>query len=141
MYEEAITNLQKAVELSGGEPGPLSALGYTYAVFGKRKEALKILHQLTLSNAAPDQIAHVYVGLGEKDQALDWLQKAVADHRLWPAALVYVSLGEKDLAFDCLQKYVADHKIGPTGLRARALDSIKSDRRYAELLRQTGLPP
>jgi TolB-like protein/DNA-binding winged helix-turn-helix (wHTH) protein/Flp pilus assembly protein TadD len=112
MYAEAIPNLQKAVDLSEGKNGPLSALGYTYGVFGKRKEALKILHQLTLSNAAPDLVAKVYVGLGEKDRAFDVLQKAVADHSIWP----------------------------PT-LRTRELDSIRSDPRWAELLSGIGLPP
>jgi hypothetical protein len=112
MYEDAIANLKKAVDLSEGGPGPLSALGYTYGVFGKRKEALKILHQLTRSNAAPELIAKVYLGLGETDRAFDYLQKAVADH-----------------------------SIHPPSLRDQELDSIKSDRRYTELLHRMGLPP
>jgi len=112
MYEEAIAYIQKAVDLSEGGPGPLSALGYTYGVFGKRKEALKILHQLTLSNAGPDDVALVYVGLGEKDRAFDVLQKAVADHSIWPPFL-----------------------------RSAELKSIRSDPRWAELLRRMGLPP
>jgi serine/threonine-protein kinase len=114
MYEEAIANLQKAVDLSEGKNGgSLSALGYTYGVFGKRKEALKILHQLTLSNAAPLQIARVYVGLGEKDRAFDWLQKGVANHR--------IDLGVLRMS--------------------KEMESIRSDPRYAELLRRVGLPP
>jgi tetratricopeptide (TPR) repeat protein len=48
MYQEAIANKQKAVDLSGGDPEYLTQLAGTYAKFGKRKEALKILHQLTL---------------------------------------------------------------------------------------------
>jgi tetratricopeptide (TPR) repeat protein len=112
MYEDAIANLKKAVDLSEGGPGPLSALGYTYGVFGKRKDALKILHQLTQSNAAPELIAKVYLGLGEKDRAFDYLQEAVTDH-----------------------------SIHPPSLRSSELDSIKSDSRYAELLRRMGLPP
>jgi TolB-like protein/Flp pilus assembly protein TadD len=113
MYKEAIANLQKAVDLSEGKNGSLSALGYTYGVFGKRKEALTILHQLTLSNAAPFQIARVYVGLGEKDRAFDWLQKGVAKHR--------IDFGQL--------------RIWPE------MKSIRSDPRYAELLRRAGLPP
>src|SRR5262249_12556391 len=70
MYPEAIANLQKAVDLSGGTPQFLSALGYTYGVWGKRNEALKILHQLTLlsKRVSPYNIAMVYVGLGAKDR-------------------------------------------------------------------------
>jgi TolB-like protein/Flp pilus assembly protein TadD len=112
MYKEAIKNRQKAVDLSEDKNGPLSGLGYTYGVFGKREEALKILHQLTLSNAAPENITLVYVGLGEKDRAFDVLQKAVADRSIWPPVLRMVEL-----------------------------NSIRSDPRWAEMLRGVGLPP
>src|SRR5262249_53883616 len=110
-------NEQKAVDLSGGaEVGPLSALGYTYGVSGKRNEALKILHQLTLLSKS----------------------RYVPPYNI---ALVYVSLGEKDRAFDWLQKAVADHSIPLVPLRAaKELDSIRSDPRYAELMRRIGLP-
>jgi hypothetical protein len=67
---------------------------------------------LTLSNAEPELIAKVYLGLGETDRVFDYLQKAVADHSIHP----------------------------PT-LKNGGLDSIKSDPRYAELLRRMGLPP
>ena len=95
----------------------MSALGYTYGVFGKRKEALKILHQLTFlskrRNVPPYDIALVYVGLDEKDLAFDWLQKGVANHR--------INLGEL--------------RISPE------MKSIRSDSRYADLLRPMGLRP
>jgi hypothetical protein len=84
-------------------------------VFGKREEALKILHQLTLSNAEPETSENL--------------------------ALVYVGLGEKDRAFDVLQKAVADHSIWPPILRMPELNSIRSDPRWAEMLRRVGLPP
>src|SRR5262249_32331188 len=75
MYPEAIANIQKAVDLSGGTPQFLSALGYTYGVWGKRNEALKILHQLILLSkrryVSPYNLARVYLGLGEKDRAFD----------------------------------------------------------------------
>jgi TolB-like protein/DNA-binding winged helix-turn-helix (wHTH) protein/Flp pilus assembly protein TadD len=116
MYQDAFAEIQKGVTLSGGAPGPLSALGYTYGVSGKRHEALKILEQLTLfSNrryVSPYDIALVYVGLGEKDRAFDWLQKAVADRSI---PLVSLRAGEE-------------------------MDSLRSDPRYAELLNRIGLP-
>jgi TolB-like protein/DNA-binding winged helix-turn-helix (wHTH) protein/tetratricopeptide (TPR) repeat protein len=115
MYQDAIAEIQKGVSLSGGAPGPLSALGYTYGVSGKRDEALKILQQLTLFSkhryVSPYDIALVYVGLGEKDRAFDWLQKAVADR-----------------------------SIPLVSLRREEMDSLRSDPRYAELLNRIGLP-
>jgi tetratricopeptide (TPR) repeat protein len=116
MYRDAIAEIQKGVSLSGGAPGPLSALGYTYGVSGNRDEALKILPQLTLLSkrryVSPYDIALVYVGLGEKDRAFDWLQKAVADRSI---PLVSLRTGEE-------------------------MDSLRSDPRYTELLDRIGLP-
>jgi len=55
-------------------------LGQAYAVAGKRDEALKILDELQ-RRAVPRYvslffIALIYAGLGEKDQAFAWLEKA-----------------------------------------------------------------
>jgi TolB-like protein/DNA-binding winged helix-turn-helix (wHTH) protein/tetratricopeptide (TPR) repeat protein len=117
MYQDAIAHLQKAIELTGGEPGPLSALGYTYAVLGRRNEALKVLQQLTLLSkrryVSPYDIALIYVGLGEKDLAFDWLEKGVTDHDIPLASL----------------------RIEPEWA------SLRSGSRYSELIRRTGLPP
>jgi len=117
MYPEAIAQFQKAVDLSGGAPGALSALGYTYGLSGKRAKALKILQQLTLLSrrryVRPYDIARVYVGLGEKDRAFDWLEKAVANRSIALPELRY----------------------------QKELDSIRSDPVYSELIRRIGLPP
>ena len=118
MYQEAIAQSQKGVSLSGGNPGSLASLGYTYALSGKRVEARKILKQLAqLSKrryVSPYSIAMIYVGLGEKDLAFDWLEKALADR-------------SSELVFS---------------LRIDArMDTLRSDPRYAELLRRMGLPP
>jgi serine/threonine-protein kinase len=116
MYPEAILSYQKDVELSGGAPGSLSELGYTYGVSGKRDKAFEILERL----------------------------KQLSKRRRVKAfqfALVYVGLGEKDRAFDWLQKGFADHDIDPGNLRRKEMESIRSDPRYAELMRGIGLPP
>jgi Flp pilus assembly protein TadD len=116
MYPEAIEQLQKGVDLSGGSPQPLSLLGYTYGVSGKREKALAIVQKLKLLSkrryVSPYDIAVVYAGLGEKDLAFDWLQKAVADRS---GKLVHIKYDEK-------------------------LDTLHSDPRYSELLRRIGLP-
>ena len=78
MYEEAIQEFQEAVDLSEGEP--VWELGYAYAVAGNRGEAQKVLEELKkLSKwryVSPYGIALIYAGLGEKDQAFEWLEKA-----------------------------------------------------------------
>jgi TolB-like protein/Flp pilus assembly protein TadD len=83
-HEEAVAESQKAVSLSRGEPGPLSTLGHAYAVLGKRAEAQKLLGELKdLSKrryVSPLNVALIYAGLGDKAQALEWLERAYEDH-------------------------------------------------------------
>src|SRR5882724_2135180 len=78
-HSEAIAELEKAVELSGRERWPLRDLGYGYAISGKRAEALAILKELEgkyqKHETIGEDLAAVYAGLGEKDQAFAWLEK------------------------------------------------------------------
>jgi len=117
MYPNSIAAYQKARDLSGADPtDALFGLGYTYAVWGKRAEALKILAELKAQSKrryiSPSSIARIYVGLGEKDRAFDWLQKAVTDHDI---RLLQVKNSE-------------------------AWASLRSDPRFPELLNRIGLP-
>jgi adenylate cyclase len=80
-YAEAIAAFQKAIKLfPGGSSIAEAELAHTYAVLGNREEAQKIiaeLQQLSKSKYVSSfQIAAIYAGLGEKDQAFAWLEKA-----------------------------------------------------------------
>src|SRR5262249_37259487 len=81
-YAEAISELKKATELSASGDARAS-LGYAYAVSGRRSEAQRILAELQeqskLRQVNPIHIAKIHAGLGEKDLALDWLEKAFQD--------------------------------------------------------------
>ena len=83
MYEEAIAEFQKAVALSQGDPVQVAGLGHGFAVARKRAEAQKILNELKeLSKRRyfpPYFIALIYVGLDDKNQAFEWLEKAFAE--------------------------------------------------------------
>ncbi len=110
-YNEAIGEFQKAIELSGGSVPCTSNLAYAYAVSNKRNEAVKILNDLkTRSTRNPSEIALMYVGLGEKDQAMKWLEKAYAEH------------------------------FNPSILLRPAFDPLRSDPRFQNLVRRIGLP-
>jgi tetratricopeptide (TPR) repeat protein len=66
-----------------GDPWTSGQLGYAYGLTGKTREAQEILKQLLGSShqyirALP--IARVYVGMGDREHALEWLQKAVDQH-------------------------------------------------------------
>src|SRR5262245_1054948 len=93
MYQQAVAELQRARALSGEDHVTAAALGHAYAMSGKRAEAIKALEELKelseRSYVPPYDFAVVYTGLGEKDKALEWLQKAVEDRS---AYLVYLNV-------------------------------------------------
>jgi Tfp pilus assembly protein PilF len=119
MYEEAITEQKKAIasDPPEGSWGRTADLGYAYAVAGKRDEAQKILDELKelakQRYVPPNAFAVIYMGLGDKDQAFAWLDKTFEAR---PDNLYFL-------------------KVSPQ------YDSLRSDPRFAELLRRLKLAP
>lgn len=79
-YDEAIAAFAKAKELSGGSTEPVTQLGYALAKSGRRDKARATLEELK-SFAAKDYLptyflAVIYNGLGEKEEALKYLEKS-----------------------------------------------------------------
>jgi tetratricopeptide (TPR) repeat protein len=77
-YPEAITETRRALELNIGS-STKGYLGLWLARSGKRDEALKLLSELK-QEATRDYVqgytfAVIYIGLGEKEEALNWLEK------------------------------------------------------------------
>jgi hypothetical protein len=89
MYKEAITELSHAVTLSGESTISLAMLGHASGAAGNRKEAQKILERLTersKNQYVPSYwIAMIHVGLGDKDNAFSWLERAVQERSSWLA--------------------------------------------------------
>jgi len=83
MYDQAITELRRAVDISQSSAPAIAALARAYAVSGRTTEARKLLDQLMEQSkrryVSPFYVAIVYAGLGENDQALDWIEKAYKD--------------------------------------------------------------
>jgi TolB-like protein/DNA-binding winged helix-turn-helix (wHTH) protein/Tfp pilus assembly protein PilF len=83
MYDQAITELRRAADISQSSPPAVAALARAYAVSGRTTEARKLLDQLMEQSkkryVSPFYVAIVYAGLGENDQALDWIEKAYQD--------------------------------------------------------------
>ena len=81
-FNEAIAEYQKARALND-DPFVLALLGHAYASSGNKTEALKILDQLKeISRERYVSIysfAIVYVGLGDKEEALRWLERCYQD--------------------------------------------------------------
>jgi TolB-like protein/Flp pilus assembly protein TadD len=75
----AIAEYEKSVALDN-DPYPLALLGHAQALAGNRDAASKILQQLALSSRyVPDySVGLIHLGLGDKNQALDWFEKSFA---------------------------------------------------------------
>ena len=119
MYKEGIAECEKELVVSPRHPYALSGLGYAYAVAGRRVEAQKMLDQL---NAISEQKyvpaisrVGVYVGLGDKEKAFEWLAKAYEDRSIGSSFAVI--------------------KADPI------YDPLRSDPRFADLLRRMNLQP
>jgi TolB-like protein/DNA-binding winged helix-turn-helix (wHTH) protein/Flp pilus assembly protein TadD len=78
-YEQAIAEFQRAIELSGNAEAKAN-LAYAYAMCGRSREAREILSELQTGTppvySSPFDLAVAYTGLGDRDSAFAWLEKA-----------------------------------------------------------------
>ena len=83
MHREAIADLGQAATLAGRAPFYLGLLGLCYGEFGMREEALGLVTELNrqaLDTYVPSQCyVFIYAGLGEREKALDYQEKAYVD--------------------------------------------------------------
>jgi serine/threonine protein kinase/tetratricopeptide (TPR) repeat protein len=114
--EDAVREFEVAGRLSPNEPDPIALRGYACGVAGRRTEAEKALAELgALSKrryVSAFPIAWVYLGLGNKDRAFEWLEKAYEERA---CRLVYLNV-------------------------ERAFDPLRSDPRFVDLLRRMKFP-
>jgi len=79
----AVSEYQKAVELSHGDTDTVAGLAHGYAEMGNRAETQKILADLLRQSkkeyVSPYMIATIYAGLGDKEKAFDFLEKAYTE--------------------------------------------------------------
>ena len=114
-YDASIETLTKAAQLGNRSPSSLGALGRAYAFAGRRKEAQALLDELLrLSRdryVPPHAFVHIYIGLGDRDKAFEWLERSYLERSnslLW--------LGVSPL-----------------------FDPLRADPRFDDLLRRVGL--
>ncbi len=82
-YADALSSAAKAVEVAKRTSRSLVCLGVANAAAGRRSEAMAIVKEIEerYQNNQGDatEVAAVYAGLGDRDQAFVWLDKAFAD--------------------------------------------------------------
>ena len=111
---QALVEAQKALDLTKRSNAALAFNAHVLGRLGRRAEAETIIKELQEKYARKEadgrDLAVAYAGLDDKDQAFAWLEKAFADHSNFLAVL----------------------RLEP------ALDSLKSDPRWNDLLRRVG---
>ncbi|QQS32363.1 MAG: tetratricopeptide repeat protein [Acidobacteriota bacterium] len=115
---DALAEAKKAVELTNGKIRRIvSKLGAVYAETGQTANAMAIIKELEDAYAKQKtvgvQIAEVYAALGNKDKAFEWIEKDVESR-----------------GFELVLSIRRDAQFG----------SLKSDKRYAAILKRMGLP-
>ncbi len=82
-YDEGLAELEQAVTLAPGNTNWLGQLGQAYGLAGELAKARDVLQQLEVLSrqryVSPYHLAYVYVGLGEQDTAIDWLERAYVE--------------------------------------------------------------
>ena len=92
-------------------------IGYIHGIAGRRDEAEKILHEL---------------------EQLETTGRTSREAILW----VGIGLGDKDRAFADLERAYQIRSVSLTSLKVHpCYDSLRSDARFADLLRRTNLAP
>lgn len=111
LYGEAVTAFLR----SGDGPYSLGHLGNVYARMGRTADAKKLIERLTVDvrrdGVGQYEIALIYAGLGDRNDAFQWLENAYRAHDV---GLVYL-------------------KVDP------CLDPLRSDPRLDELMQHVGL--
>ncbi|HKF04569.1 MAG TPA: winged helix-turn-helix domain-containing protein [Candidatus Sulfotelmatobacter sp.] len=116
LHNEAIDELKRAANLSGGSPLYAAQVGVALAIAGRNLDGLRMAHELETMSAtryvSPYGLAQIYAALNRKEDTFKWLQSAYDDHAVWMG-------------------YLAVDPI---------FDRYRSDERFKELLRRMDLP-
>jgi TolB-like protein/DNA-binding winged helix-turn-helix (wHTH) protein/Tfp pilus assembly protein PilF len=114
---EAIPEFETAVKLAAGDQDVSAALAYAYAAVGRRGEAEKMLRDLMEESqrtyVSPYMIGMIYAGLGDKEKAFEFLDKAYQER-----------------CVDLVWQLKSDPR----------LDSLRSDPRFEAFWRRVGFP-
>jgi pentatricopeptide repeat protein len=114
MFADAVSELQKAVQLSGGSAVSIANLARAYAASGRTDKAEELLNELKARSsngyALSSELAGIYTALGDKTQAIAWIEKGY------------------------------EERFNPSVLLRPSFDPLRSDPRFKALVERIGLP-
>ncbi|MEJ2009922.1 MAG: tetratricopeptide repeat protein, partial [Acidobacteriota bacterium] len=149
-YDEAIEQIRKTIELDPGIVRPHELLSLVYAdagIYDLAKAECQVVGSLPGGKSVSRPLlGYVLAKAGKLDEArkiLEELKPALGEDLLstWRSVYLCAALNEFDLAFEWIDKLYAQRFGLLTLIKGYpALDNLRSDPRYAELLRRIGLP-
>ena len=149
-YDEAIEQLHKTIEMDPNFRSTHGNLARAYEAKGMYDQAVaEYLTNQGPTPLTPERLARVkeaYTRAGWnaflQTSLADMLEKSKKEYvRPFSMASLYARLGQKDEAFAWLEKGYEGRDYRMTELKVRPeLDSLRSDPRFAELVRKIGLP-
>jgi Flp pilus assembly protein TadD len=114
LHSQAVAEFQKAIAIGGHTDAFDANLAYSLASSGRKQEAGNILADMLARNeenaSAQSNIALIYAGLGKRDEAIAWLDRAY------------------------------ESRFNPSTLLRPTFDSLRSDARFQDLRQRIGLP-
>jgi TolB-like protein/Tfp pilus assembly protein PilF len=149
--DRVIEECRKGLEMEPEHAGLLTQLAWAYEMKGMCREAITIMERIKQSSTYPAEaialLGYQYARCGRTDLARRELKelRRIGERGTVPAyfyAPILAGLGEQEEAFACLEKSVAERSELVTFIKADLrLDSLRSDPRFADLVRRVGLEP
>ncbi|MGB7069677.1 MAG: tetratricopeptide repeat protein [Pyrinomonadaceae bacterium] len=147
-YDEAESALKKTIELDPSASAPYVCLGYTAAARGRHDEAIE-WYRNAAGRGDTTPSTKIYLGAsyarsGDRDMAKQILLELRSGNDYFSSgelAVLLAALDEKDAAFFSLEKAFSEHDLQLQFLKVDpALDPLRSDPRFADLVKRVGFP-
>jgi serine/threonine protein kinase/tetratricopeptide (TPR) repeat protein len=132
-YPESLAQFQRTLESDPNFKPAHYKLSQLYAVTGRFAEAISELRKFRSAPGSFSSDAKGYLALT--------LATTPEESRLSPVASAYALAGDREKALERLEKaYAEEDEELINNIRFPAFDSIRSDPRYADLMRRVGIP-
>jgi TolB-like protein/DNA-binding winged helix-turn-helix (wHTH) protein/Flp pilus assembly protein TadD len=96
MYPDAVAAFQRSASQSGMQPAVVANLAWANGLAGRKRQAQKLTDELKEMArhryVAPSLFVNAYLGLGDKDKALTYIEKGYEEHDQWFAFLKCASI-------------------------------------------------
>ncbi len=142
-YDQAIQQANRTLEIDPRYSEAIQTIAWTYETTGNYPGAIEqwIKNEQVLGHdKRAEELRRVYQESGYRGYLRKDAKDKVAEGDFYDAASDYALLGEKDTALTALERAIVAGQQADTLTLDPELDSIRSDPRYAALLRRMGVP-